>query len=218
MPQQNPKTQKNGIKTNVLILCIFLSLLGLFVVYTMDFLENTEPQSPQSTLEKAEVTIAASKMLVPVSWIVSELNPEQTILNLLQLQLPVTIENRQHSINVTLLPVSRAAPSAYLLDSLYIHNFAPGPSEQYYGLVVKKLKNDAGFEDEAIWYDALSANPFVAKCLDETTASENAKNCITTILINKRVSALIQFEKSMLPVWRQFSALLNERLGALNSD
>jgi len=218
MGQKNSQKPRNSVKTNVLILCIILSLLGLSVVYTLDFLEKNSPQQANSSQETIEFTIAASKLRAPKSWIESNFDEEQNILNLLQLRLELQIDGKLVAVNATLLPAARAAPSAYLLDSLYIHNFAPGRSEQMYGLVAKKLRNEAGFEDETIWYDALSANPFVAKCLDEKVEVRNAKPCITTILVNKRVSALIQFEKSVLPHWRQFSVALAQQLASFKAD
>jgi hypothetical protein len=218
MPQMKSSRAKNGIKTNILILCIVLSMLGLGIVYGLDFFESRATQVANDKGTPVEFTIAASKLQAPESWIVSEFNPEQTILNLLQLHLTMNLDGQSFTLNLTLMPAARAAPSAYLLDSLYIHNFAPGRSDQMYGLVVKKLKNEAGFEDETVWYDALSATPFVAKCLEEKVAVERAKNCITTVLVNKRVSALIQFEKAILPHWRQFSVALNKQMAEFNVD
>lgn len=215
-----PSTQKakNGLGTNILILMIGLSLLGLATVYALDFLETRSDNQQQVDNRVVEFSISATKMQVPSAWISSEFSNNQPVVNLLQLNIPIEIENFSFEVKTTLLPAARAAPSAYLLDSLYIHNFAPGPSEQQYGLVVKKLRNEAGFEDEKVWYDALSANPFVAKCLTEKTTDKSAKNCITTILVNKRVSALIQFEESLLPYWRPFMVALERRLASLQSN
>lgn len=165
-----------------------------------------------------EFSISATKLLVPRTWVLSDFKDDQPVVDLLQLSIPIEIEDFKIEVKTTLLPAARAAPSAYLLDSLYIHNFAAGPSEQQYGLVVKKLRNESGFEDEKIWYDALSVNPFVAKCLTEEVANENAKNCITTVLVNKRVSALIQFEENLMPYWRPFMVAMQRRLASLQSN
>jgi len=218
MTRKSSPKKKNSLQGNVLILCIFLSLAGLALVYALDYFEQTNAQFDSTADEQIEFTIAASRLKAPKSWVISAFNPEKTVLNALQLKLDLIVEMQSTSVIVTLLPASRAAPSAYLLDSLYIHNFAPGRTEQMFGLVVKKLKNEAGFEDEIVWYDALSANPFVAKCLEEKTVIEDAKNCITTVLVNKRVSALIQFEKSILPHWRPFAVALDRQLAELNAD
>ncbi|MFT6658919.1 MAG: hypothetical protein ACJAZW_002088 [Maritalea sp.] len=215
MPKHNLPKTKNSLGTNILILCIVLSLVGLGIVYSLDFFEVPGETRAVETEESVEFSIAASKLHAPKSWIETQFKPKENMLNFLELRLELQVNGQSNAVNVTLLPASQAAPSAYLLDALYIHNFASGPSEQKYGLVVKKLRNEAGFEDETIWYDALSANPFVAKCLTEKTAPDNAKNCITTVLVNKRVSALIQFEDSVLPNWRVFSVALDKQLATL---
>ncbi|GLQ18748.1 hypothetical protein [Maritalea porphyrae] len=218
MTKPSSQKAKNGLGTNILILLICLSLLGLATVYALDFFEETRNIQRQADNKLVEFSISATKMQAPRTWITSDFNEEQSVVNLLQLSIPIEIEDFSIKVTTTLLPAARAAPSAYLLDSLYIHNFAPGPSDQRFGLVVKKLRNEAGYEDESIWYDALSASPFVAKCLNEEAANTNAKNCITTVLVNKRVSALIQFEQSLMPYWRPFSVAMERRLASLQAN
>lgn len=193
-----------------------LALAGILIVYVMEYFEKKSAKSDNQANTEISFSIAAAEMQAPSQWMLTNFGPDETVFSSVDMEIPIRLDGVEHQISVTLLPSSKAAPSAYLLDTLYIHKFDNAASGQSYGLIIKKLKDEAGFEDEEIWYDALSARPFVAKCLNEGNAQLKSKNCITTILVNKRVSALIKFEQGLMPQWRTFSAAISEKLNLLN--
>lgn len=196
---------------------ILLSFFGLALVY---FIENLEEKRAADAVQKGEFefTLAAKTYRVPKKWVETFYGQENGALSSLQLKVPFQLNGQTVPISVSLLPSSKAAPSAYLLDALYIHNFSDAPSNQAFGLIVKKLKAQDGYEHESVWYDALSSNPFVAKCLSEPLGETTKHNCVTTILINKRVSALVQFDGLYLPVWRELHAELAQFAKSLNEQ
>lgn len=196
---------------------ILLSFLGLGLVYLID---NLEEKRNTEAVQKGEFefTLAAKTFRVPKNWVESYYGQENAALSSLQLKVPFQLNGETIPLTVSLLPSAKAAPSAYLLDTLYIHNFSDTPGSQAFGLVVKKLKSQNGYENENVWYDALSTNPFVAKCLSEPLGESTKHNCATTILVNKRVSALVQFDGLYLGLWRELHAELAQFAKTLNES
>ena len=82
---------------------------------------------------------------------------------------------------MTLLPRSRARPSSALLDGVYLHQFGDETLDGVPGLVGKPLLDSDGFSGESVWYDALSPDPFVAKCLEPVEAGARPSACAPSI-------------------------------------
>ena len=217
MPNQSNKKSKNSLFSNVLGMMVILALLGILIVYVLEFFEKRSAAPDKQTNAGISFSIAASELQAPRHWVLTDISQNESAFSAIELEIPILLEGVKKQISVTLLPSSKAVPSAYLLDSLYIRKFDSTASGQSFGLIIKKLRNEAGFEDEEIWYDALSSTPFVAKCLSEKLAVKTGKNCISTVLVNKRVSALIKFEQDVMSNWREFSAAIGEQLKKLNS-
>src|SRR5690606_17686746 len=78
--------------------------------------------------------------------------------------LPLGPGGARRTIDVSLVPRSSARASARLLDGVYLHMFEKGEVAGPPGLIGKPLKQSEGYETETVWYDPLSADPFVAKC------------------------------------------------------
>lgn len=120
-------------------------------------------------------------------------------------------------VDVTLLPRSRARSSATLLDTVYLHQFGQGMIEAVPGLIGKPMGKTNGYQGETVWYDALSPNPFVAKCVEPVAAGIQAQ-CIRTVYLASGIAATYAFDATALQSWRVFDAEMErwlDRIGAL---
>jgi hypothetical protein len=131
----------------------------------------------------------------------------------LRFVLPLGAEGVLRQIDVQLIPRSRARPSASLLDGVYLHQFLPRQLQGPPGLVGKPLVPKEGFEDETVWYDALSANPFVAKCM-APISGEGPARCLRTVLFSD-IAAVYSFDADVLDNWRQFDPYMHELLARI---
>ena len=65
---------------------------------------------------------------------------------------------------------------------------------------------EAGIElpgRETIWYDALSADPFVAKCA-APVAEGTAARCLRTVYLGPGLAAVYAFSADVLENWKRF--------------
>ena len=76
-----------------------------------------------------------------------------------------------------------------LLDGVYLHQFEDKQLTGPPGLVGKPLTASEGFAGETVWYDALSADPFVAKCLAPVAPGEPTQ-CLRTVRPRQRRGGL----------------------------
>jgi hypothetical protein len=120
----------------------------------------------------------------------------------LRLRLPLGPEGVSKVIDVTLVPRSRARPSSILLDGVYLHQFMLTELSGPPGLIGKPLQGTDGFEGETVWYDALSPNPFVAKCEAPVPGSTTGR-CLRTVFFDA-VAAVYAFDADVLANWRLF--------------
>ncbi len=75
------------------------------------------------------------------------------------------------------------------------------------GLVGKPLSGAEGFEGETVWYDPLSARPFVAKCIEPVEAGQPAA-CLRTVHLPGQIALTYRFDASLLPYWKTFDETL----------
>jgi hypothetical protein len=99
---------------------------------------------------------------------------------------------------------------------VYLHQFLPEQLAGPPGLVGKPLRADGGYADEVVWYDPLSAEPFVAKC-SKPIASAATGQCLRTVYLGPGVAAVYAFPEPALPHWRDFDAELTARLGQIGA-
>ena len=206
---------------NLAAIAVLLGLAGIGVAYLIDaagLSARTQAHrlDTETTLTR---TLGGRDLEIPLSWFRYE---EQRIEGFakqidLRFELPFGVDGHSELVDVTLLPRSRARPSAALLDGVYLHQFLPeqvsGPS----GLVGKPLRPDGGYADEVVWYDPLSAEPFVAKC-SKPIASAATGQCLRTVYLGPGVAAVYAFPETALLHWRDFDALMTrklEQIGAL---
>ncbi len=112
---------------------------------------------------------------------------------------------RPHPVKLRLLALSKAQPSSYLLNTVYMRQFSPLQKNDVSGLVGKPLKPEEGFENETVWYDPLSPNPFVAKCLGGNINPAKA-SCLRTVQLTSRLAVIYSFDADLLVNWKNFDA------------
>lgn len=219
-PAQAKTQQHEAIGFNLAAIALMLALLGIGVAYLIDAASRSvrvqaHRLDTETTLTR---TLGGRDLEIPLSWFRYE---EQRVEGFakqidLRFELPLGVDGHQESVDVTLLPRSRARPSAALLDGVYLHQFLPEQLNGPPGLVGKPLRPDGGYADETVWYDALSADPFVAKC-SKPVATAEAGQCLRTVYLGPGVAALYAFPETALLHWRDFDAQLTEKLKQLGA-
>ena len=188
---------------NLVAILIVAALFGLGLAYAIDILGRGE-----ATAHPVEGTISRGiggiELKIPTAFFRNEEDRKEGFADEIELvaTLPLGVDGRQVPIEVTLLPRSRARPSAILLDGVYIHQFEKDQLSGPPGLVGKPLVPAEGFEGETVWYDALSADPFVAKCLAPVVPEEPTQ-CLRTVVYGN-VAVVYRFREDVLMNWRQF--------------
>lgn len=219
-PAQAHQPQQGAIGFNLAAIAIVLALLGIGLAYAIDAAgRDARTQAHRLDTETTLTrTLGGRDLEIPLSWFRYE---EQRIEGFakqidLRFDLPLGADAQIEPVDVTLLPRSRARPSAALLDGVYLHQFLPEQLSGPPGLVGKPLRADGGYADETVWYDALSAEPFVAKC-SKPIAPAVSGQCLRTVYLGPGVAAVYAFRESALAHWRDFDALLTERLGQIGA-
>ncbi|MDB5506552.1 MAG: hypothetical protein JWR75_1190 [Devosia sp.] len=204
------------------IIAIFLVAIGIGVGYWLDdvFSDGPPPVTLADTGSQLIVrTIAGRELTIPEPWFRDGEtgSPGFTTRIDLDLSLPVGKDGALASVQVTLLPRTKAQPSAALLDGVYLHQFEDGLLSGPPGLVGKRLKGLGGFQGETVWYDAVSPRPFVAKCSAPVIADAPPR-CLRTVLISAELAAVFSFDAALLDQWPSFDDSVGpwlERIGAL---
>ncbi len=195
---------------NVAAIMLILALAGVGLAYAIDAAGRANRQSAHRLDEETTLTrtIGDRQLEIPLSWFrYAEQRVEGFAKQIdLQFSLPLGENGALRTIEVTLMPRSRAQPSSRLLDRVYLHQFQPGEVSGPPGLVGKPLSGRDGFESETVWYDALSADPFVAKCGAAVAAGAEPR-CLRTVHLGG-IAAVYAFGGDVLVNWRNFDAEL----------
>ena len=198
----------HSVGFNLAAICALVALVAIALAYAIDAAGRTAGVSPHRGDEEVTLTrtIGGRDLEIPLSWFrYSEQRVEGFAKQIdLQLMLPLGVDGAVAPIEVTLMPRSRVRPSASLLDGVYLHQFQPieindGPV----GLIGKPLENREGFEGETVWYDALSADPFVAKCVAPVTEGTTAR-CLRSVYLGPGLAAVYAFGADVLGSWKRF--------------
>lgn len=215
---ENPHHGSLGFNLGAIMLA--LALLAVGVAYAIDATSRAAHRQGHRLDEATALTrtLGGRDLEIPLAWFRYE---EQRVEGFakqidLRLDLPLGDRGALATIDVTLLPRSRARPSAALLDGVYLHQFEDTQLDGPRGLIGKPLKPSAGYENETVWYDALSASPFVAKC-SKPIATTAAAQCLRTVYLGTGIAAIYAFPDSVLSNWREFDTLLLERMGGIGA-
>ncbi len=196
---------------NLAAIAVVILMAGLAAAYWVETMVRAP--AARANAETVERTIAGLPLTVPVAWFRTEGQAVDGFAT--QIDLTVALAALGGAdVDLTILPRPRVQPSAALLDGVYIHQFVDGEVGGVPGLVGKHLRDSGGFQGETVWYDALSANPFVAKCAPVPAASTEDQ-CLRTVVISSDLAVLQSFPASLLPRWRELDAAMAPVLAAI---
>jgi hypothetical protein len=164
-------------------------------------------------------TLVGKQLSIPASWFRSPVQKQDGFASQIELEvsLPLGRNGTTLPIDVTLLPLSQVRPSASLLDGVYLHQFMPNELAGPPGLVGKPLYGTEGFENETVWYDALSQDPFVAKCI-APPEPQGATRCLRTVALADGIAAVYGFDMEALYDWRDFDPQMHTWLARIGAQ
>lgn len=203
---------------NLAAIIVIVAAGALAVAYGIDGLGRARAGSHPTEQSHYIRNIAGHTLTIPAPWLRFGDRDEPGFVSQvdLRLSLPLGPKSNSVDVDVTLVPKSRARSSASLLDGVYLHQFMPNEVSGAAGLVGKPLYPRDGFEGETVWYDPLSGDPFVAKCIDPVQTKGPAQ-CLRTVLLPSGIGAIYSFSADALPSWRQFDAAIAEPLKAIGA-
>jgi hypothetical protein len=199
---------------NLAAIAVLMALLGLGAAYLIDGASRGARTQPHRLDDETTLTrtLGGTDLEIPRSWFRYEEQQVEGFAKEIDLRLELDFaDNVRLPVDITLLPRSRVRPSASLLDGVYLHQFMDEQLNDPPGLVGKPLRPTEGYADETVWYDPLSAEPFVAKC-SEPIAGQAAGQCLRTVYLGQGIGAIYTFPEAALHYWRDFDALVGERL------
>jgi hypothetical protein len=199
---------------NLAAIAVVLLLFGVGLAYLIDAAARNARTDAHRLDSETTLTrsLGGVELEIPLAWFRYE---EQRVEGFakqidLRFDLPLGIDGGAAAIDVVLLPRSRVRPSAALLDGVYLHQFTQEQLSGPPGLVGKPLRAADGYADESVWYDALAADPFVAKC--SAVIKDGANQCLRTVHLGPGIAAIFTFPDTVLMRWREFDERMNVRL------
>jgi hypothetical protein len=208
-PSAARRQQNHSVGFNLAAIAALVALVAIALAYAIDAAGRSAGVAPHRVAEDEVTltrTIGGKDLEIPLSWFrYAEQRVEGFAKQIdLQLLLPLGHAGATVPIEVTLMPRSRVRPSASLLDGVYLHQFQTvemndGPV----GLIGKPLEQRDGFAGETIWYDALSADPFVAKCAAPVAEGTTAR-CLRAVYLGPGLAAVYAFGADVLENWKRF--------------
>ncbi len=210
------RNERSGVGFNLALIALGAAILGLAAAYGIDALRQGDQAAKAGLVTRS---LGGSPLEIPAAWLRGETAAGAGFAKQVDLALlvPLGPGGALREVAVTLMPRSRARPSAALLDGVYLHQFMPEQVSGPPGLVGKPLAARDGFAGETVWYDALSPNPFVAKCSAPLLAGQPGR-CLRTVHVGPGLAAVYSFGDDVLGEWRRFDAVLApplRRIGAL---
>jgi hypothetical protein len=210
------KQDGHSLGFNLGLIALAIALAGLALAYGIDAAGRSAGTTVSGTLER---TLGGAKLEIPAAWFREDAERTEGFAKQVELAVSVQLGPKAapREIDITLLPRSRARPSASLLDGVYLHQFM---QEQLFGppgLIGKPLEPREGFAGETVWYDALSSAPFVAKCIAPLAEGQQGR-CLRTVYLGPGIAAVYSFDADVLDNWRVFDAKLHpllKQIGAL---
>jgi hypothetical protein len=212
---QNSHHARN-VGFNLGAIMLALGFAGVGLAYAIDAAGRNGRTPPHRSGDDGTTltrTIGGKDLEIPLSWFrYAEQRVEGFAKQIdLHFVLPLGPGGAARDIEVTMLPRSGVRPSAGLLDGVYLHMFGPEQLDGPPGLVGKPLKAAEGYRGEAVWYDPLSADPFVAKC-SAPVREEAPSRCLRAVHLAPGIAAVYAFDADILDNWRQFDPEVKELL------
>ncbi len=220
-PVESPSLRGSShLAYNLAGIATLVLLVAIAAAYGIDQATRTTRPLPASITDgnAVEQTIAGRELTIPASWFRygEQIRSGFASQVDLRVQLDLLAAEPPMPVDVTLLPRSRARASSVLLDTVYLHQFADGAEGGVPGLVGKPLSDGNGYAGETVWYDALSPNPFVAKCADPVETGQTAR-CVRTVQLPSGLAAIFTFDATALHGWREFDGHMAQWLGRIGA-
>jgi hypothetical protein len=194
-------------------------MIGVALAYVVDAAARSHRAiggaSGAATYER---TLGGRDLTIPAAWFRHPEQRDEGFAKRIDLRFALHLDasGPTFPIDVTLLPRSGVRPSARLLDGVYLHMFEDGELAGPHGLIGKSMNATGGYAGETVWYDPLSADPFVAKC-SAAIAPGGEPRCLRTVYLAPGIAAIYAFDFRMLGQWRAFDTAIQpwlEQIGA----
>lgn len=221
--QSAPAARHSGpssLAYNLAGIAALVLLLAVGAAYLIDNLGRAS-RVPAPALDDADPvsqTISGRELSIPATWFRYGEQIRDGFTSQIDLRIRYAPDGAASAlpVDITLLPRSRARTSASLLDRVYLHQFADETLSGIPGLVGKPMLAGNGYTGESVWYDALSPNPFVAKC-EQPLAADSAAQCVRTVYLPSGIAAVYTFDAALLPSWRQFDPEIHRWLSTIGA-
>lgn len=215
-----PAQPRHGLAYNLAGITLLVLLVAVGLAYLIDR-ANQSADAVRPALGDSEIvqqTVAGRELDIPSSWFRYGEQIKSGFASQVDLQVLLQLEQDASPlpVGVTLLPRSRARASSALLDAVYLHQFEEGTTGGIPGLVGKSLMDRDGYAGETVWYDPLTPAPFVAKCAAAVLPGQ-PDQCLRTIHLQSGLAAVLSFDASALPSWRNFDRELALWLGQIGA-
>lgn len=210
----------SSLAYNLAGIAVLVLLLAVGAAYLLDEMGRaSQPAAPAiDDPDPITQTISGRELSIPTSWFRYGEQIRNGFTSQIDLRIIFAPDDATTPVplDITLVPRSRARTSASLLDSVYLHQFADDTLTGVQGLVGKPMRADGGYAGESVWYDALSPNPFVAKCL-EAVQESGAAQCVRTVYLPSGIAAIYTFDATILQSWRQFDSEIERWLAPIGA-
>ena len=195
-----------GVGYNLLAISLALVLIGLALAYAIDA-AGRDGRVPAHRTDGGITlarTLGGVELHIPQTWFRNPEQPAEGFAREIELNLVVPLgpAGALRDVDVTLMPRSGVRASAALLDGVYLHMFTEAERDGPQGLIGKPLRPLEGYATETVWYDPISADPFVAKCGDPV--AEGRSRCLRAVHLAPGIAAVYAFDADLLANWRQF--------------
>ncbi len=208
--QQSRNDASTAYTLALITLVVAIIGLGLAYLGSAWFAAQRDGSETATLSDTHIITIGAQHYVVPAALMPNPAQHKDGFSDRIDLTaaIPLGENGRLADVEITLMPRGRVRTSAGLLDSVYLHQFGNAQLQGPRGLVGKPLAGDAGTMGETVWYDPLSATPFVAKCAAPVAMRPDERTCIRTVQLSDRNTAVFAFEPAVLYNWREFDAII----------
>jgi len=214
-----PASAHSPLAYNLAGITVLVLLVAIGAAYLLDAMgERRNGVSPDLTeTGRVTQTLSGRELSIPPSLFRHGEQIREGFTNQIDLRVDFSGEDGAVlPVDITLMPRSGARTSASLLDRVYLHQFTEDVLGGVPGLVGKPLKSGEGYVGESVWYDALSANPFAAKCMAPVAEGLGAQ-CVRTVYLPSGVAAIYTFDATILQSWRRFDAEMERWLAPIGA-